>query len=454
MADFPETDRRSFLKTMTGGVVVTLAGTLACSPRRSPGPEPGPVKKFTGRTVRIGVIGCGDMGMNMLRRWDEIALEKEVEIVAVCDVYERRLRAAAEKTGATPYRDYKELLAQEEIDGIYIVTPDHWHAKMSLDAIYAGKHVLVEKPMTLTTEDAGRVYKAAKASGCVFSVGARSIRHGGYWVAKKVVRSGVLGKLLWAQTSCCTNKLDSWNWTIDETAGPDKTGEDRIDWEQWLGPAPKIPYDPDRFFRFRKYLDYSGGEATDLLWYNVADIMNAVGPEFPVRCTASGGVHLREDNCEVPDLYFSTVKFPSGFYINMVSSMDNSHGWPDRIYGHEANIYFTGSHYGRSTDGITVVPEKVFEEEFRERCERAGLKGTWAPFESHTSRRGVQTVEALNLEGTERPITSFGEFVDCVRTGSKPEMDALFGYKTMLAIGLGVEAYRENTVKFFDSPMA
>ena len=151
-----------------------------------------------------------------------------------------------------------------------------------------------------------------------------------------------------------------WNWPIDAEAGPEGKGDNYIDWKMWLGPAPKRPYNADRFFRFRKYWDYSGGIATDLFFHVVAPL-NICWPEpqFPWRVTAAGGIYQFKDEREVPDTFHLLADFPQGHSLVLSSSMANSRHIPGLIRGHEGTIVMVdhGMFEGK-TDHITLLPEK------------------------------------------------------------------------------------------------
>jgi predicted dehydrogenase len=440
-----QTTRRTFMKAAT---TTALAGNI--KPARA-----------AGKKIRLALLGCGKITQMNVPLLQPRIDAGDLEIVACCDLYNKRLREMAEKTGARPYRLYKEMLAKEDIDFVYIGTPDHWHAKMTMDCIAAGLDVVVEKGMTRTTDEAKTVYNAVRNSGCIFTAGSRSLRHGAYWNARDVVKTGVLGKLLWAQTSTARNYpvqdviIPSAQPTGEEgSAGPLGTGDNNILWDEYHGPGPIRNWEPDRFFNWRWFWDYSTGLSGDLLWYNIADILLAVGPRFPLRVTATGNNHLRPLQ-ETPDLFFSTITFEDDFYLNMMYSRISDHGWSDIIMGHEAALYFSGSHYGISGDGCILAPERRFEKDFRAKCERLGLQGEWQTFKRDVYRgpnRGTYETDALYFPGFNRPASSIDKFIDCVRDRKKMVMDETFSYQVMQTVGMSVDALKRNQVERFDPP--
>ena len=193
--------------------------------------------------------------------------------MAVCDVYEKRKKANAEKFKCDGYLDYREILGRSDVDAVIVATPDHWHAKIALDAMDHGKDVYLEKPMCHTNEEIKQLVNTVKETKRVLQVGSQTTSGDQWWKARKAIADGMIGKMIMSQGSYHRNSIEGeWNWDIDKEAGPDGKGDNYIDWKTWLGPAPKRPYDADRFFRFRKYWDYSGGIATDLFYHVVAPL--------------------------------------------------------------------------------------------------------------------------------------------------------------------------------------
>jgi predicted dehydrogenase len=146
--------------------------------------------------------------------------------------------------------------------------------------------------------------------------------------------------MIMSQGSYHRNSVEGeWNWKIDPAAGPEAKGDDYIDWKMWLGKAPKRPYDADRFFRFRKYWDYSGGIATDLFFHVMAPFNICWGePQYPHRVAASGGIYVFKDEREVPDTFHMIAEYPKGFSVVLSSSMANSEHIPGTVRGHEGTI--------------------------------------------------------------------------------------------------------------------
>lgn len=394
--------RRDVLK----GTVATLAvGTIGAT-------APSSVLAANDR-INIGFIGVGGRGTAILR--DFIGLSQNpkwnMRVVAVCDVDKWRLNRAVGIVGrgCQSFIDYRDLIQMPGLDAVVIATPDHWHAQMTIDAINAGKDVYCEKPMTRTWKEAKEVVKVARKSDRIIQIGAQSASDSQWWLARELLASDAIGKVLWTQSALCRNSVEGeWNY-------PFREGFDRkdVDWERWLGPAPKRPFDMERFFRWRKYWDYSGGIATDLFYHQLAHLAIALGPELPRRVVAGGGIWLQKDR-EVPDTFHVVIDYPSEHTVVLMSSMANDVGVQEIIRGHEATMYFEGNN-------IVIVPQSIAKDKRREERHQA------PPAPGH-----------------------YENWLECMRSRKQPNLNPETAYKVMVAIGLSVEAYRENKVIRFD----
>ncbi len=383
--------------------------------------------------INIGCIGVGGRGSGVMRWAIETGKNsRPAQVVAVCDVYRKRVNKAKETSQAEfATLDYREVIARKDIDAVIIATPDHWHAPIAIEAMKAGKDVYCEKPMTRTVEEAKRFYEAAKATNRVVQIGSQTTSSDQWWKARKAIEDGMIGQLLMSQGSYHRNSIEGeWNWPIDKSAGPDGKGDDYIDWKMWLGNAPKRAYDADRFFCFRKYWDYSGGIATDLFYHVVAPLNICWGEaQFPHKVMASGGIYVfNKDGREVPDTFHLIAEFPKGHSLVLSSSMANSTHIPGLIRGHEGTIMMVpqGQFEGR-VQFITVTPERIAKKQWVEK---------WGG-------------EEVKLE-TEKREDHMENFLRCVKTREKPVLDALTAYKAMTTIGMAVQSYRDGKVLYFN----
>ncbi len=426
MAD--QVNRRDFVgKAMGVGAALGFGRRLAALPPQ------GRVAGANDR-INIGIIGVGTRGGGLLRQLVRMSEKNDkIKIVAVCDVYEKRKREAQERSKAEfATLDYRELLDRKDIDVVIIATPDHWHAKMANEAMDRGKDVYLEKPMTHTLEEARQVWQMSVQSKRVLQVGSQTTSADQWWKARKVIQDGLIGQLLMSQGSYHRNSREGeWNWTIDPEAGPEGKGDNYIDWKMWLGAAPKRAFDADRFFRFRKYWDYSGGIATDLFYHVVAPLNICWGEaQFPYRVCGMGGIYVFKDR-EVPDTFTLTADYAKGHSLVLSSSMANSTHIPGLIRGHEGTIVMVD--HGRfegQTDHITVTGEPRFKEEF-------------------TKRTGGEMKLVIPVED-KGPDAHMQNFLDSVRSREKPTLDALTGYKAMVTIQMGVDSYREGRILYWD----
>jgi predicted dehydrogenase len=365
-----------------------------------------------------------------LRRSEE---QGDVEIRAVCDVYQRRLTAASERAPhAKQYVYHQELLERPDIDAVIVATPDHWHATITLMALEKGMDVYVEKPMTHTVEEATKVFHKAREKERALQVGVQALSWSKWHKAKDAIAKEMLGKIVCCQGTYSRNVVGGdWNYyEIDASAGPDAAGENHIEWKQWLGPAPERPYDPDRFFRFRKYWDYSGGIATDLHYHTVAPFHVAVANDFPVRVVGMGGIWIHKDGREVPDTFLTAADYPSQYSLTVQSSAANQVGPRTLIRGERATMYCGADWEGETYDHLRIVPEEPFKKEFIEKWRK----------------------EEILISDTENEgdMKHMDNFFDCVHSRKQPNCNVDIGYKVMVAIGLSVRSCREGKMFFFD----
>lgn len=425
--ELPNISRRDFLKqSAASGTAAAVSGLM-----------PAQVLGANDR-ISFGVIGLGNMGTIHLWSLVRRSQADNIRCLAVCDVYQKRVtRAKGVAQGADGYLDYRRVIDREDIDAVLIATPDHWHGKIAIDAMEAGKHVYVEKPMTLWSrlDEAIAVRNTAKRLNKVLQVGPQATSEPGVWQAQDAIKAGRIGKVTWAQGGYNRNSrvsdFDAPPFVIDPEAGPKATGENFIDWDMWLGwkfgLAPNIPFNPWHFFRFRKFWAYSGGVATDLLYHKLAPLLLAIaGPdgEQPIRASASGGLYVesnREDGGEIPDTYMSTIDYPSGYSVFLESTITNDTQMPDRIYGKYGTI--------ENFEGETELL----------------ANGAFAPeFESRNN--GYAEVRLAHEKGRDME----GNFIDAIRGKGMLFCNANLGAATMVGIGLGVKAYRQNKTVRWD----
>jgi predicted dehydrogenase len=308
-----------------------------------------------------------------------------------------------------------------------------------------GKDVYLEKPMCHTNEEIRQLVNTVRETKRVLQVGSQTTSGDQWWKARKAIADGMIGQMLMSQGSYHRNSIGGeWNdgWPIDAGAGPDGKGDSYIDWKQWLGPAPKRPFDGDRFFRFRKYWDYSGGIATDLFYHVVAPLQICWGEaQFPTRVSGTGGIYVFKDEREVPDTFNLVADFAAGHSLVLSSSMANSHHIPGLIRGHEGTIIMVeNGQFESRADSITVIPELVYN---REKKERTTLKP------EYLAKFGKDSIK-IPVDPADMMVAHIDNFLSCMRTREKPHLDVETGARAQAIINLAVQSYREGHVLFWD----
>jgi len=431
-----DSSRRGFVSR---AVTVTAAlGSAAAAGQKAirPGVTARSASRVVGASdrIRLGMIGMGGMGTVHLQAFmKQTDDEKDIQVVAVSEIYTKRKQRArdiAKLTDKDVHHEYRDLLARDDIDAVLIASPDHWHGQMALDALAAGKDVYLEKPMTHTIEEARALVEAAKKYDRILQVGNQGLSAPGTHKAKEIIAAGEIGPLLCAQATSARNSLlGEWNYRVEPEGTPQN-----IDWNRWLGSAPKRAFSADRYFRFRKYWDYSGGIATDLFFHSLGPILYPMGAQFPLQVSASGGIYVHRDR-EVPDTYATTIEYPD-YYIEMSGSMANAGmGQYHRqaIFGHKGTLVI-------DRNQVLVYPETF--PELRPRGQRSS--GRPAPPEPKVFELPPQTPQ----RDARTPHTT--NFFACVRSRKQPNAPAEIGHQIITAIKLGVYAYREGRTKSFD----
>jgi len=347
-------NRRTFLRQSAmaaagiGAVSFVPMNVLAASRRVSPNDK-----------IRFGVIGCNGMGWSNMR---SLLLIPEVECVALADVDQRVLDRRAGDVeamrGKKPelFKDYRKLLEDDSIDAVVIGTPDHWHCLITVDALDAGKHVYVEKPLANSIEECNVMIAAAKKSGKLVQVGQwqRSGTH--YAQAIDIVRSGRLGNIRLVKTWAYQG------WMKPIPPKPNEPAPEGVDYAMWLGPAPVRPFNPNRFhFNFRWFWDYAGGLMTDWGVHEIDIALYAMGAKAPKSVMASGGkLAYPDDASETPDTLQTVYEYDN---FNML--WEHATGIDGGNYGRTEGIAFIGNNgtLVLNRGGWEIIPEKEYSKE-------------------------------------------------------------------------------------------
>ena len=400
--------------------------------------------------LNMAVIGTGGMGTGHLRGLVNRATGENLNVIGACDVYRRRLNNAknhAKLSDAQAVMEYERILDNKDVDAVVIATPDHWHTKIAIEAMDAGKDVYCEKPLSHTIEQALECRDAVHRTGRTLQVGPQHTSSPDFWAARKAIGEGRIGPVTWSQGAYCRNSTGGqFNWTIDPGCGPTnrKDAAEYVWWDRWLGHehglAPKIPWNEDHFFRFRKYLAYNGGLATDLMYHRLAPLLLAIEGHdgaYPRRVVASGGRYLEKDERDIPDTFFMMADYPSDHTVVLSSVMTNDDTWPYAIRGRHATMTFD--------DGVKLAEQRPWWKEFREA--NADLVQTTMVDGKRDPREGSAVCQI------ERPSRRdhMGNFLDAVRNGDTLACNVDLGCATMVAIKMGVEAWRQDKVLRWDA---
>jgi len=255
--------------------------------------------------IQIALIGAGGMGMGDTRNAVSIP---GVKLVAACDIYDGRLTRAKEVWGSdlATTRDYREILARKDVDAVIIATPDHWHARISIDAMKAGKDVYCEKPMVQSLDEGHAVIDAQKKTERIFQVGSQYVSSLVYLKARDLIKAGALGEINMVEAWLDRNSaIGAWQYSIPPDASPAT-----VDWDRFLGKAPKRPFEPIRLFRWRNYQDYGTGVAGDLFVHLLSGLHLATSSIGPTRIVSTGGLRYWRDGRDVPDVMLAGLDYP------------------------------------------------------------------------------------------------------------------------------------------------
>ncbi len=405
--------------------------------------------------IQIALIGAGGMGNGDLS--DALASEG-VEFVAAADIYDGRLTSLKERYGSQIFttRDYREVLARPDVDAVIIATPDHWHARISIDALKAGKDVYCEKPMIQKVEEGMQVIEAHKASGKIFMVGSQYATALAFHKIKELLNSGAIGELNMAESWLDRNTaLGAWQYSIPPDATPAN-----IDWDRFLGNAPKRPFEPIRLFRWRNYQDYGTALAGDLYVHLLTGLHTATGSQGPARIFSTGGLRYWKDGRDVPDTMYGIIEYPKSathpeftfaMRVNFKSS-EPQERFGFKFVGSEGTIVtdvrsLTLSRKprekepGYTIDTFTKATQAEFVKQYRQQY--PARPNTLETMDGTTEQRWVSRADAHQEH--------MDAFISAVRTRKPHFEDSTFGFRTAGPALLCNTSYFERRVCKWDS---
>jgi predicted dehydrogenase len=389
--------RRRFIGRVAGG----LAGSIA--PSRVLGAN---------ERIRLGIIGPGDRGMQLVR---EALGCPNTEMVAFADIYTRRLEEAKRLVpGAKTFLDYRYLLEDPSIDAVLIATPQHLHCEHFVASLEAGKHVYQEKTMAFTVEHAKRMRAAYQRAGKrVVQIGHQGCSSGQIADALAFLKTGWVGKITAIHAHMYRNTPHGKpQWT--RPVYPDMTQENIL-WKAFLGEAPERPFDPQRYVNWRFYWDYSGGNFYENMCHQLAFWYKVLNLQIPRAVTAVGGVYLWKDGREVPDTMNVAMEHPEEILFSWDSGFGNNHlGSTEDVLGADGTI--------SRGQQIRYIPQKV------NRPDGTEMLG--------------QTRSAPNAH--------MQDFLDAIRTGKPPNCPFELGFRVSIASRMAVDSYRQGRTMRWD----
>jgi predicted dehydrogenase len=419
-------NRRNFLKA--AGAAATVETLLGSRTRLLAEAQSEPAKPIAANdNIQIALIGAGGQGQFDTKTAVQVP---GVKLVAVSDCYDGRLAHSKEVWGADIFttRDYAQVLERKDIDAVIIGTPDHWHKQVAVDAMKAGKDVYCEKPMIHLYSDGPQMIEASRANNRILQVGSQRVSSVIYAKAKELLAAGAIGQLNMVTARWDRNSsIGAWNYTV-----PPDASTETCDWPRFLGTAPKIPFNGEHFFQWRKWKAYGSGVAGDLFVHLFSGTHFITGSHGPTRAMATGGLRFWKDGRDVPDVMLGLFDYPEGFNlslrVNFVDGGEESEG-----------LIFTGSEGTMEIGGHSVIVSRVPREK-----EPGLLIGTFTeamqkqitaeyrqkyPLEHPMGAPQLGYEKYVAAEEYSDSYDHFRNFFASVRSRQPVVEDAVFGYR-------------------------
>ena len=403
-------NRREFIRAAGAGVAAAsaLAAPALCTQAQDNG--------SANERIGVGFIGTGGRCQAHINIVNRLQQEGIAQPVAVCDVYQPRLEAAAKKCGGVKmYRAHEELLQDPNVDVVCIASPDRHHARQAIDAVNAGKDVYCEKPLTHWSQFslAKELGEAAERNGKIVQVGTQYMADENYAKVSQMIKDGLIGDAVHVQLGYF--RRGDWGERMvipdaNATPGPD------LDWERFLGDAPPVDFSVSRFFQWRLYWDYAGGPATDLLVHTFTPVFCLLDLGFPQRVFGGGGCFQYDR--EVPDQCNIIADYDGGPSVVMMNSLSNYTGIETKIRGTNGTIILTDS-------GIRIVP-----------------------IDPQTNKETDEIILRWNGMGDTAKL--WRNLMDCVRTREQPFSPIAAAVRVQAPLSMGIISHRENRVVLFD----
>ena len=459
MSKLQPSSRRKFLKQFTGTTLALGAGPLTSFATRERVEQqilPYQKKISSNDTINIAVIGMGIMGNHNA----ESSLQVPgVKLVAVCDLYTGRLERAKEVYGKDLFvtNDYRKILDRKDIDAVIIATCDQWHARITKDALKAGKHVYCEKPMVHYIGEGLDVIKAQKESGKVMQVGSQYVSNIVFQKAHELYKSGEIGKLNMVNAVYDRqDALGAWEYTMPTDASPET-----VDWDRYIEGMKKVPYDPKKFFWWRNYREFGTGVAGDLFVHLLSGTHVITDSKGPEKIYASGQLCYWKDGRNVPDLMAGIMQYPetpehSPFQLTLQVNFVSGTGGSEvtRFVGDEGTIVIDG-------DGLTVHHSKLPDAPgiggwdslftYPEAMQKELLKRYNEKYSADQQKRHDKPDMVYKApENFDANVQHHLNFFDSIRNGTPVVEDAEFGFRAAAPALACNESYFNNKIIHWD----
>ena len=416
--------RRNFLRAAGAASASTMIGTKLHALAALQDAPARPVS--ANDHIQIALIGAGGQGQYDTKTAVQVP---GVKLVAAADCYNGRLVRCKEGWGDDVFttRDYNEILTRKDIDAVLIGTPDHWHKQAAVDAMKAGKDVYCEKPMIHLYSDGPEMIETSRTTGRILQIGSQRVSSIIYAKAKELLAAGAIGQLNMVTARWDRNSsMGAWNYTV-----PPDASTETCDWPRFLGTAPKIPFNAEHFFQWRKWRAYGSGVAGDLFVHLFSGTHFITGSHGPTRGMATGGLRFWKDGRDVPDVMLGLFDYREGFnlslHVNFVDGGEESEG-----------LIFTGSEGTMEIGGNAVTVNRVplasapgytigsFPEAMQKEIIQA-YDEKYPPHGGKESLGGAEKYEAP--EGYSDSYDHFKSFFASVRSRQPVVEDAVFGYR-------------------------
>jgi predicted dehydrogenase len=443
-------NRRDFLKR---GSAVATGGLLADGVRTQvlPAPDGEPARPHSANDqIQLALIGAGNQGQGDTH----VALQVPgVKLVAAADCYDGRLTHCREVWGDSIFttRDYGEILARSDVDAVLIATADHWHKQAAIDAMNAGKDVYLEKPMIHQHSDGPEIIETARKTQRILQVGSQRVSSIIYNKARQLIAAGAVGKIT-VINAWWDRNINSEVMAFDATLAPDASPK-TIDWVRFLGNAPRVPFNAEQFFQWKKWKAYGSGVAGDLFVHLFSGTHFITGSHGPTRAVATGGIRYWKDGRDQPDVLLGLFDYPEGFNlhlrVNFVNGTEENEGFV--FTGSEGMLQITGGAVSLtrlarqpapdySISSFAKAAQEEFLAEFKKKYPRVHPSGEPPAEEERYAAP----------PGYSDSYDHFKNFFAAVRSRRPVVEDALFGYRAAGAALLANVSYEGGRIVRWD----